>query len=42
MVFEGTTGVHERMYRFNSKCLRKRNMPIENGLKEIFFVTVLI
>ena len=23
MVFEGTTGVYERIYRFNSKCERK-------------------
>ena len=42
MVFEGTTGVYERMYRFNSKCVRKRNMRIENGFKEIFFVAVII
>ena len=24
MVFEGTTGVHERIYRFNSKWVRKK------------------
>ena len=33
MVFEGNTGVYERIYRFNSKWLRKkakRNMRIRN------------
>ena len=24
MVFEGTTGIYERMYRFNSKCVRQK------------------
>ena len=24
MVFEGTMGLYERIYRFNSKCVRKR------------------
>ena len=33
MVFEGATGVYERIYRFNSKRIRK---------KEIFFDGVLI
>ena len=33
MVFEGATGVYERIYRFNSKWIRK---------KEIFFDGVLI
>ena len=34
MVFEGATGVYERIYRFNSKCeKRRRNMRILNGLE---------
>ena len=33
MVFEGATGAYERIYRFNSKWIRK---------KEIFFDGVLI
>ena len=37
MVFEGTTGVYERSYHFNSKWQeRKRNMRIGNGF-EFFF-----
>ena len=24
MVFEGTTGVYEGIYRFNSKCIKKK------------------
>ena len=24
MVFEGTTGVYERIYHFNSRCVRKK------------------
>ena len=32
MVFEGTTGVYERIYHFRFKCLRKKeNMQIRNG-----------
>ena len=35
MVFERTTGVYERIYRFNSKWVRKReNMWIRNGFEE--------
>ena len=42
MVFEGTTGVYERIYRFNSKWVRKReNMWFRNGFEE-FFVWPLI
>ena len=37
IVFEGTTGVYERIYRFNSKWVRKReNMWIRNGFEEFF------
>ena len=38
MVFEGTTGVYERLsFEFQmSKKERKRNMPIRNGLGEFF------
>ena len=35
MVFEGTTGVYERICRFNPKKERKSNMRIRNGLKDI-------
>ena len=52
MVFKGTTGVYERIYRFNSKCLRKgvggggggekeKLMRIRNGFEE-FVVCALI
>ena len=27
MVFEETTGVNEQIYRFNSKCVRKKEKP---------------
>ena len=27
MVFEGTTRVYEQIYRFNSKCVRKKEKP---------------
>ena len=40
MVLERTTGVNERIYRFNSKCEKKRNMRY--GIYEFFFVAVLI
>ena len=33
MVFEGTTGVCERIYRFNSKRERKKVMRIPNGFE---------
>ena len=43
MVFEGTTGVYERIYRFNyipvfqmSKKKLKRNVRIRNSFEEIF------
>ena len=37
MVFEGTTGVYERIYRFNSNVKeRGRNMRILNGFEEFF------
>ena len=35
MVFEGTTGVYERIYRFSFKE-RKGNMQIRNGFEELF------
>ena len=35
MVFEGTTGVYERIYGFSFKE-RKRNMQIRNGFEELF------
>ena len=35
MVFEGTTGMYERICRFNPKKERKSNMRIRNGLKDI-------
>ena len=39
MVFEGTTGVYERIYRFNSNVKeRGRNMRILNGFEEFFCV----
>ena len=41
MVFERTGGVYERIYRFNSKEERKKNMRIRNGFEE-FFVCALI
>ena len=34
MVLERTKGVNERIYRFNSKCEKKRNM--RNGIYELF------
>ena len=37
MVFEGFTGVYERIYRFNSKRVRKKEkygMRIRNGFEE--------
>ena len=37
MVFEGTTVQYERIYRFSSKWVRKRNMRIWNGFLEVFF-----
>ena len=45
MVFEGTTGVYDRICRFNSKWIRRNasKMRIRNGFPEIFFrVDVLI
>ena len=45
MLFEGTTGVYERICRFNSKWIRRNasKMRIRNGFQEIFFrVDVLI
>ena len=37
MVFEGTTGFYERIYRFNSKWVRIReNMWIRNAFEEFF------
>ena len=44
MVFEGTTGVYERIYRFNSKLMSKKEGEIcefEIDLKN-FFVCALI
>ena len=35
MVFEGTTGVYERIYRFSFKE-RRGNMQIRNGFEELF------
>ena len=44
MVFEGTTGVYERVYRFNSKGSKKEreNRRIRNGFEEFFLVCALI
>ena len=49
MVLEGTTGLtglYERLYRFNSRRVRKKenvkNMRIRNGLKNFEFVCALI
>ena len=38
MIFERTTGVYKRIYRFKSKWVRKkeRNMRIWNGFEEFF------
>ena len=40
MVFEGTTRVYDRIYRFNSKCVRKKekyaNSKIETNLRNFF------
>ena len=36
MVSERTTGVNERIYRFNSKCEKKRNMRY--GIYEFFLL----
>ena len=37
MVFEGTTGVYERIYRFNSKWVRKKEKYANrNGFEEFF------
>ena len=36
MVFEGATGVYERIYRFNSKCLRVRKREKYANSKLIF------
>ena len=36
MVFEGTTGVYERIYHINSKWVRKGNMGIGNGFEDFF------
>ena len=42
MVFEGSTGVYERIYVFNSKSIeRKRNMQIRNGFEEFFVCTLI-
>ena len=30
VVFEGTTGVHERIYRFNSKWVRKKEKYVNS------------
>ena len=41
MVFERTTGVYERICRFNSKLKKKKkksNIRIQNGLWEIFLL----
>ena len=38
MVFEGTTGVYERIYHFNFKTERNRNMRIRNGFEESPFL----
>ena len=40
LVFEGTTGVYERIYRFNSKCVRKKEKYANSKwiLKNIVFV----
>ena len=38
MVFEGTTGVYERIYRFNSKWVRKKEKYANsNEFEELFF-----
>ena len=36
VVLERTTGVNERIYRFNSKCEKKRNMRY--GIYEFFLL----
>ena len=38
MVFDGTTGVYERIYRFNSKLVRKKKkyMRIRDEFEEFF------
>ena len=36
IVFGGTMGLYERLYRFNSKWARKKNMRIRNGFEEFF------
>ena len=33
MVFEGTTGVYERIYRFNSKSVRKKEKYANSKLR---------
>ena len=43
MVFEGTTGVYERIYHFCFKCLRKKEKYVNSKwILKIFFVAVLI
>ena len=38
VVFEGITGVYERIYRFSSKWIRKKEKNgIRSGFEEIFF-----
>ena len=42
MVFEGTTGVHERIYRFNSISVRKKKKYANlKQILKIVFVGVL-
>ena len=43
MVFKETTGVYERIYYFNSKWVRKREIcEFEMVFSQIFFIAVLI
>ena len=43
MVFEGTTGVYERIYRFNFKWVRKKEkyLNFEMDLRNFFVCTLL-
>ena len=39
IVFEGTTGVYERIYRFNYKWIRtNRNLRIRKAFEEFFYL----
>ena len=42
MVFERTTGVYERIYRFNSKSVRKKEKYANSKWILRIFVAVLI